>query len=178
MQLCFKQKYVQLCRWSCWVTQLCASSHSSSSRHSAPTVATHLVWGLSCFIDSNATLDEPLQVLPDGQNTCWAAAVFCSLQTWSQGCCHTIYVLPGMQTGACPCSDCTSNQTTPPTPFLDMQTGASSKWPDHLQFAWHAKRSCMASEAHLGSSWTAIIRQECRGVQDSPLVGVNQHCFK
>ena len=73
---------------------------------------THLVWGLGCFIDNNPTLNEPLQGLLDGQNACWAAALFCSLQTWPQGCCHTIYVLPGTQTAVL---QSPSIQTTPPT---------------------------------------------------------------
>lgn len=60
----------------------------------------HLAGGLGCFIDSDATLDEALQVLLDGQNTHDAATLFCSLQTWTQGCCHTTNILPGMQTEA------------------------------------------------------------------------------
>lgn len=60
----------------------------------------HLVWRLGCFIDSNAALDEPLQILLDRQNTCGAAALFCTLQAGAQGHCHTTHILPGMQAAA------------------------------------------------------------------------------
>lgn len=58
----------------------------------------YLVWGLCCFINSNATSDEALQVLIDRQNTSWAAALLGSLQAGAQGCCHTTRILPTMHT--------------------------------------------------------------------------------
>lgn len=71
--------------------------------YSSTSLQAHLVWGLGCFIDSDAALDEPLQVLLDGQNTRDTAALFHSLQTRTQGCCHTTHILPGMQTEAWSC---------------------------------------------------------------------------
>ena len=108
LQLCFMQKLCTKCAGGVVMASRIVPCHTATEvcvLHLQ--LQTHLVWGLGRFIDSNATLDEPLQVLLDGRNTCGAAALFCSLQTWCQGCCQTIYVLPGMQTEACFYNDCT-----------------------------------------------------------------------
>lgn len=88
----------------------------------------HLAWCLGCFVDGNAALDEALQVMLDGQDTCGAAALLCPLQAGAQGCCNTTHVLPVMHTA---------------TPFILQQMQAERK---HCRF--RRRTSTGPSQAH------------------------------